>query len=152
MPKYYRKRAVYTNRDKYSICHTPINGNIPSGTTTTVKIVPETTVQGMRKVKHLEISMQGPEETADGMWWAIVYVPAGTTPAGLNLTTGGELYSPSQFVMNCGVCDFSAGPTVLRSRLSRNLNAGDAIYLLLRPAASTQVAFSAVVSYAITLQ
>ena len=43
------------------------------------------------------------------------------------------MYEPNQFVMNCGVVDPSAGPIRMSSPISRNLNDGDKITLLIRP-------------------
>ena len=47
------------------------------------------------------------------MWWAIVYVPQGTTVGSINVTTSASatgMYEPNQFVMNCGIADPTAGP------------------------------------------
>jgi len=41
------------------------------------------------------------------------------------------MYEPNQYVMNCGVVDPNAGPTRFSSRISRNLNSGDRLYLVL---------------------
>ena len=90
------------------------------------------------------------------LFWALVYVPQGTTAGALNIATAGatpgSMYEPNQFVMNCGVVDPSAGPIRMSSPISRNLNDGDKITLLIRPTldgAATTV--SLVVRYAITL-
>ena len=148
MAPYKRRVRFVGKRDKYSVEQTAINANVAAGQTTTVAVVPGIATQGVRKVKHLTISLQSPSD-ADGVWWALVYVPAGTTASGLNLTTGGPLYEPNQYVMNCGVIDFSSGPTRVSSRVSRNLQSGDQIFLLLQPAASTTLALSGVVRYAV---
>ena len=75
-------------------------------------------------------------ETNNGaFYWALVYVPQGTTPGNLavNIITGTTgMYEPNQFVMNCGVVDPEAGPIRFTSPVSRNLNDGDAIYLLVK--------------------
>jgi hypothetical protein len=147
MVKYYR-RKVYRPRDKYSVEQSAINADISAGQTTTVVVVPGVATQGVRKVKHLTVSMQSPS-AADGVWWALVYVPAGTSPSAFNLTTGGPLYEPNQYVLNCGVVDFSSGPTRISSPVSRNLHSGDQIALLVQPAASTTLALSGLVRYAI---
>ena len=63
------------------------------------------------------------------------------------------MYEPNQFVMNCGVVDPSAGPIRFTSPVSRNLNDGDSIYLLIRNTlADFALQYQAVVRYAITLQ
>ena len=70
-------------------------------------------------------------------------------------TTGlTPMYEPNQFVMNCGVIEANAGPIRFYSPIARNLNDGDAIYLLVKntkPVADT-VNFSSCTRYAITLQ
>lgn len=111
----------------------------------------------MRKVKHLTITLtpttEGTSNSAQPIKWALVYVPAGTTPTPLNDT--GSLYEPNQFVMNCGVADGNAGPIRIFSRLSRNLNSGDGIALILRRtpgATGASAPYLSIVSYAITLQ
>ena len=150
MVKFYKK-SYRGSRDKYSIEQTSINANVAAGQTTSVPIVPPIAEQGVRKVKHLTCSFQSPT-TTDGCWWALVYVPAGTTPGGINLTTGQPLYEPNQYVMNCGVMDFTAGPTRVSTRISRNLHSGDSIYLLLFPVGSSTspaLAFSGIVRYAV---
>ena len=71
------------------------------------------------------------------LFWALVYVPQGTTAGALNVATAGatpsSMYEPNQFVMNCGVIDPTAGPIRIYSPISRNLNDGDKISLLIRP-------------------
>jgi len=53
--------------------------------------------------------------------------------------------------MNSGLVDPNAGPVRFSSRISRNLNSGDRIYLVveLQPA---NIAVKGVVRYAVTLQ
>ena len=144
--KYYKKRV---NKDHYSVEQTVVNASIQPATTTTVVVVPDSAVQGVRKVKHLTISCQSPTDV-DGVWWALVYCPEGMVPSALNLTTGQSLYEPNQYVMNCGVFDFTSGPVRVSSRVSRNLHSGDRIYLLLYPAGGTPLAISGIVRYAIS--
>ena len=80
----------------------------------------------------------------------------GQLQGALNIATAGatpgSMYEPNQFVMNCGVIDPTAGPIRIYSPISRNLNDGDKISLLIRPTldgAATIV--SLCVRYAITL-
>ena len=118
----------------------------------------------------------GGSSAESNLFWALVYVPQGTTagstqhrncrgnpdagggrwikrrkqpllgarvcPSGdncraLNIATAGatpgSMYEPNQFVMNCGVIDPTAGPIRIYSPISRNLNDGDKISLLIRP-------------------
>ena len=109
----------------------------------------------MRKIKHLTVSVAS--ETNNGaFYWALVYVPQGTTPGNLavNIITGTTgMYEPNQFVMNCGVVDPEAGPIRFTSPVSRNLNDGDAIYLLVKNTnVDGPITYNAVVRYAIILQ
>ena len=84
----------------------------PPATTTTIEVVPATTIEGMRKVKHLTVNATVQGES-DSFYWALVYVPQGTVPGAINFvttTSSPGMYEPNQFVMNCGVVDGTAGP------------------------------------------
>ena len=148
----YKKRRVYStkSRDKYSVeqdCGTMgVNAAGDGG----VVIVPPTTIQGMRKVKHITISMAMTQTPNVYCFWAIVYVPAGTTPSTIAID-GGAMYEPNQYVMNCGVFDFDGGPLRVSSPVSRNLNSGDSVYLVIKTSANI-TGFRYVSRYAITLQ
>jgi len=150
------KRARYAKRDKYSIQQKAVE--FVSGTedtTAKVEIVPGSDVEGMRKIKHLTVSLTT-EQDLGAFYWAIVYVPQGTAPADINVGSTGltPMYEPNQFVMNCGVVEANAGPIRFHSPISRNLNDGDAIYLLVKntKAAEGTVNFSSCTRYAISLQ
>jgi len=150
------KRARYAKRDKYSIQQKAVEFVTGSEDATgKVEIVPGSDVEGMRKIKHLTVSVTT-EQDLGAFYWAIVYVPQGTTPGNLtvNIGTGTTgMYEPNQFVMNCGVVDPTAGPIRFSSPVSRNLNDGDSIYLCVRNTNNDQpVTYNAVVRYAITLQ
>ena len=160
MPYYRRaaKRPRYGKRDKYSIQQKGAVAAVAANRTSAVDIVPATTTEGMRKVKHLTVNLTqiATSNAESNLFWALVYVPQGTTAGALNIATAGatpgSMYEPNQFVMNCGVVDPSAGPIRMSSPISRNLNDGDKITLLIRPTldgAATTV--SLVVRYAITL-
>ena len=146
--RYYRRG----NRDKYSVEQT-------AGTVTTntagnggVVVVPPATIQGMRKVKHLTITLgSGQSGAASVFYWALVYVPQGTAANTINVDDN-SMYEPNQYVMNCGVCDLDAGPQRIGTPLSRNLNSGDNISLIIYNSSGTAVSFRYVVRYAITLQ
>ena len=91
--------------------------------TAKVEVVPASEIEGMRKVKHLTVSCSAEVDTGS-FYWALVYVPQGTTPGNItvNIVTGtGGMYEPNQFVMNCGVVDPSAGPIRFSSPVARNL-------------------------------
>ena len=145
MPKRYNRRP-YSNKDKYSVEQTTFLtasvanwvGYTDTGLTDTLQtsliVVPSIDSGGMRKVKHLTISLSNAGNDAMPLWWAIQYVPAGYEPQKLRISnTGGgtNLVQANQNVMASGVIDFSAGPTRIYSRLARNLNSGDNIYLVL---------------------
>ena len=143
MPYYRRaaKRPRYGKRDKYSIQQKASVASIAANHTSVVDIVPATTTEGMRKVKHLTCNLTqvvaGGSSAESNLFWALVYVPQGTTAGSLNIATAGatpsSMYEPNQFVMNCGVIDPTAGPIRIYSPISRNLNDGDKISLLIRP-------------------
>ena len=72
--------------------------------TAKVEVVPASEIEGMRKVKHLTVSCSAEVDTGS-FYWALVYVPQGTTPGNItvNIVTGtGGMYELNQFVMNCG--------------------------------------------------
>ena len=157
MPYYRRpyKRARYAKRDKYSVQQKAVEFSTGSDDSTAkVEIVPASEIEGMRKVKHLTVTVAS-ESDAGAFYWAIVYVPQGTTASNLNVNrvTGSTgMYEPNQFVMNCGCIDPAAGPIRFTSPVSRNLNDGDSIYLCVRNTNNTAaVVYNAVVRYAITL-
>lgn len=154
MPKYYKKRYYRgSGRDKYSVEQQAGALEIPANSQAWTIVVPNSAIQGMRKVKHLTISVAHPESQGIGFsYWALVYVPQGTTPNTLNLTGTTGMYEPNQFVMNCGVFDFSAGPVRITSPVSRNLNSGDSIVLIMTNSGSAATNVNYVVKYAITLQ
>ena len=122
-----------------------------AGTTVSAQVVPPTTAEGMRKVKNITVNLSSGGRTGFSYYWAIVYVPEGTSPN--ELQVGGavaSMYEPNQFVMNCGMVDPAAGPIRFFTPLSRNLNSGDSIYLLVRPDAASAPELEGVVRYAIS--
>ena len=126
------KRPSYGGRDKYSIQNKAFSFTIASGTSTSFLVVPATAVEGMRKIKHLTVNLTTGADAIQ-LFWALVYVPQGTPVGQISIGTSAnvEMYEPNQFVMNCGVVDPNAGPIRFSSPISRNLNNGDAIYLVL---------------------
>ena len=157
MPRYYRRRVVSRgSRDKYSVEQQAGVLEIPGSSQAYATVVPDSAIQGMRKVKHLTVSLACDDSsTGNGSpysYWCLVYVPQGTPVSNMNLTGSSGMYEPNQFVMNCGVADFSAGPVRFRSPVSRNLNSGDRIVLLMSNPVTGARQFNYVVRYAITLQ
>ena len=157
MPGYRRRRTWRVRRAaKYSIQQKALQFAAAQGQTTTVAVVPSTVVEGMRKIKHITVNATVQGES-DAFYWAIVYVPQGTTPNAIQISTSATspgMYEPNQFCMNCGVVDGTAGPIRFGSPVARNLNDGDAIYLLVRPIPSQtgmNISVIATVRYAISL-
>ena len=89
---YYRRRGYkrsYGSRDKYSVHQKAFSFTAQASPTTTAQlIVPSSATEGMRKVKHLTVNLT-PIMDQDGgqIWWALVYVPQGTTAGSINLAT-----------------------------------------------------------------
>ena len=109
----------------------------------------------MRKVKHLTVNLT-PILDQDGgqIWWALA-CSSGTTAGSIQLATTAalsDMYEPNQYVMNCGIVDPTAGPIRFSSPISRNLNNGDAIVLLVRHTLGGNMDIRGTCRYAITLQ
>ena len=154
MPKFYRRRFARGPRDKYSVEQSSFINTTNASGDLAIQLIPTLGVGGMRKVKHLTVSLTT-QENQIALYWALVYVPQGTSPSPLSVATAASsaLYEPNQFVMNAGIIDPSAGPIRISTPVSRNLNSGDTIYLIMKAidqAAGTVIA--GVVRYAITLQ
>lgn len=158
MAKFYRKRSFRRgSRDKYSVEN---KGGIATvGSTavnnwyqSTVNIVPATSVEGMRKVKHTTVTLTPYNASSDlgAVCYALVYVPEGYNPNAL-FSSSSSIYEPNQFVMQCGLMDFSAGPIRIHSPISRNLNSGDSIWLVFGVQTVSQP-LHYFCKYAITLQ
>ena len=93
--KYYRKGG-----DKYSVEHKCAQMDMVAAPGQSyVQIVPDTGVEGMRKVKHITISAAANVVNVGALYWALVYVPQGYAPNNLNLTGGASMYEPNQNVM-----------------------------------------------------
>ena len=167
MPRKFRRSYRSSNRDKYSTENTTISppsswiavpSEDPTFMTTdqfNISVVQPTDTQGMRKVKHLTLTFSS-DQNEQTMWYALVYVPQGYSPNNLNIPDWGyaaSLYEPNQYVMSSGVLDFSGGPCRIRCPLSRNLNSGDSIYLVMARRQIQEAARVFInVQYAITLQ
>lgn len=100
--------------------------------------VPATTIQGTRKLKNFTLSFNTNLQVP--VLFALVYVPEGTQPS--DISYGGlvqtdlvpsTLYEPNQNVIMSGTIggpNYSVGR--YKSRLARNLNSGDQIFIVLR--------------------
>lgn len=139
MARFRRSRRYYTKKNKWSIEQKPgfIAGN---GWATTsdpylnrqalIPIVSSTTQEGVRKAKNISVSIATPTAAGNyAFYWALVYVPEGASPN--ELSSSGQLYQPSQYVISSGIVSSEQGKMRLSSRLARNLNQGDSIYLLI---------------------
>lgn len=164
--RYYRRplgrsRYIRAPRNKYSVEQKTFR-LVPSATAVNTlyqvssPVVESVDIQGTRKVKHLTINLTPSNQGGTGtdtigpIYWALVYVPQGTIPGSLALNA--SMYEPNQYVMNCGVVDPSAGPIRFSSPVSRNLNSGDSIYLLIGGVSySATDNYYGTVRYAITL-
>ena len=116
-------------------------------------IVSASTTQGMRTVGNFTITLTSigslsSTDNASPVYWALVYVPQGQTTATLNITDGGSMYEPNQYVIACGVNDPTAGPIRIRSSMKRKLNSGDFISLLMSTS-DIAATYTGTVSYAV---
>lgn len=153
MPRYYRRRyrgyrsgrAKYSNETTYFSTNTidvAAGSTFPAGTDPETHkpwrgytIVGATTVAGTRKVKNFDISLTS-QNLGAPVVGALVYVPEGTLASEMTLGTDpSSLYEPNQNV----ICQFmipangetnSPQITRIRSRLARNLDAGDSIVMI----------------------
>ena len=150
----------YVRREKYSVEQTAAQVVVPAAGAggpgqSGIVVVPATTVQGMRKVKHITVSLAQPGPTTTGptsVYWVLAYVPQGTGVGTVHVGAGTDMYEPNQFVMNAGVSDFDAGPVRITTRVSRNLNSGDQIALILcNPSTTSAIGIDSVCRYAVTL-
>lgn len=145
--RYFRRRTTrhYTVENKF------FSVALTQGQTTTQDIVPATTVEGKRKVAHLTISGSW-GGSAHGILWALMYIPQGFTVPAFNLTSGGSIIEPNQYVMSTGTFDGEAGPMRISTRLTRCLHSGDKIVLLLTPLStgSSPGTINGIVRYAVS--
>lgn len=112
-------------------------------TTYPAAFIPSTNIQGTRKLKNFTLSFNTTIDTP--LLFAIVYVPEGTQPSDLNFGGIAEgdlvpstLYEPNQNVIMSGTLggpNYSVGR--YKSRLARNLNSGDQIFLVIRSVDNT---------------
>lgn len=160
-------RSFRGKKDKYSVERTVFNTVFSAGTVAfqnqTSTMVASTSIQGMRKVKHLAVDIiaDGDNDPAAGsrpFGYVLYYVPHGTTVTPPNWNqVAGDLMPTNQFVISSGTFTTQNNPVRIRSRLSRNLNSGDAIFLTVTNLDDINQNYGPVnihgfVSYAITLQ
>lgn len=134
MARYPKRRVVYKKR-KYNIENRPLSLQVPNTQENgfyqnQVEIVPATLTEGVRQVARMTITLTGREDSnIRPIYWALVYIPEGAITSALfpNNTT---LFNPSNYVLSSGIADPTAGPIRISSRLRKNLNANDRIFLL----------------------
>ena len=113
--------------------------------------IPAATTLGTRKCKNFTLTILikgGVNDVNKPIFFALVFVPEGTSPSALNLgnqlspTESGDTalvstsyYEPNQNVILQGFVD-STQVYRFKTRLARNLNSGDTICLVWRPFAS----------------
>ena len=164
MPRRYRRRystrrpvkPVKYSNETYNVCARisfTANQQINS------LMIPAITAQGMRKCKNFTLRIFW-GNTAP-LLWTLVYLPEGQSPSPMNrgvtvenqTIIAGSTYEPNQNVIMSGLVS-GLQPETFRTRLARNLNAGDAIVLcmcLTDPTiTTTDSEFSANLNYAIT--
>lgn len=101
-------------------------------------LVPTSTVAGIRKVKNFNINFVS--NTTDPLLFAVLYIPEGADTANLTPNINGfnvdgskvfaELFAANQWVIGCG--SIVAGAlNNWKTRMSRNLNNGDSVYMFI---------------------
>lgn len=155
MARYPKRRIIYRRR-KYNIENRPLeiqvsnvieNGFFQNQT----EIVPATLVEGVRQVARMTITLTTNADSNRPIFWALCYIPEGSQTSSLFPTTT-TLFNPSNYVLSSGIADPSAGSIRISSRLKKNLNANDRIFLMTattKPAASDTVILVGLVRYAI---
>lgn len=133
----YRRRRFYKKR-KYNIENRPVTFTSPTTLENgfyqnSIQIVPPSTTEGVRQVARMTITITNQTDKFDAnqgsLFWAIVYIPEGAVTSALFPTTT-VLFQPSNYVLASGISDGSAGPIRISSKLRKNLNANDQIFLL----------------------
>ena len=145
-----RTKANYSRENigfQFALPASVTNGLYQEGTV----IVPASSVQGTRTISKLRVTVNLGDQ-ASYAYWALVYVPQGTTANALFSTSGavnsGSLYEPNQFVMASGVIDPNAGNHDIRSPISRKLHSGDFISLIVGTGVGSQT-ISGLVNYSV---
>jgi hypothetical protein len=123
----------------------------PTHGTVAQVVVASTTAQGVRKVKNPTLRLvMAPPDPATFVLWALIYGPQGFPDTSLKLMVGAQgevpasIFEPNQNVIMSGLLNATGPqePVTYRSRLARNLESGDAIYLLVLNPHDAQVNIS----------
>lgn len=150
MAKTYRRRRYYKKR-KYNIENRTVGFTTPNTLENgfyqnSTQIVPPSTVEGVRQVARMTVTLTGSGTTDTYVYWALIYVPEGLVASAL-FPDSSTLFQPSNYVLASGIADTNAGPIRVSSKLRKNLNANDQIFLL--TATTVQGSFRGLVRYAI---
>ena len=163
----YRRRRAIRSRSVKSVKYSnetycqSVPNTVPVSNwnnTLALNLVPAADTSGMRKAKNFTLSIQYADLTSP-LAFALVYVPEGQQPNTLNraawanqATSPVSLYEPNQNVIMQGLCPLdSNGRLEFKTRLARNLNSGDSIYLLCRTVTdiTTGIDFTCQLNFAI---
>lgn len=164
MVRRYRRR-YYRSKNKYSFQQYISRPLTPTTDSQYFTIISPAEITGKRKAKNFTLTFACNDGTTPGkpIIWALIYVPNGYLPNEINSPqqviddfTSFPIYEPAQNVIMCGLFDPSGNggnQAVRRSRLSRNLNAGDGIAVVYRLTTSSDTTNSFYISstYSITL-
>lgn len=163
MPRRYRRRSyrlmrpVKTTKYSNETTATYVSYRFLPDENYKTTFTPESSVMGTRKVKNFTLSIIA--GTPIPFYFALVYVPEGTTASNLNygktldgnVLTSLSLYEPNQNVILSGIFGGAANQVYrFKSRLARNLNSSDSIQLVCKPVADTteSIALLATLNYA----
>ncbi len=103
----------------------------PVGTTqaeTTIALNGSTENAASFTIKNVTITVEAVTTTQQSVFWALVYVPAGTSTGDINaINSGGTVYETPQYTIAAGSFIAGTDPTPLRifTPLARKLNPGD---------------------------
>jgi len=101
---------------------------------------PTTTYQGPRKAKNFTISLTcndlAEANSAVAIGYVLVYVPYTRSPSTPDWNGPVALYEPSNEMISCGLLNTENSPIRIKSSMSRILNSGDSIHLILTNLAS----------------
>jgi hypothetical protein len=162
MPRHFRRYARSARTLKpVRYANETVSGRaaatIPAAQTVTSVVVVSTGAQGVRKFKNPILRLVTSTTTPlTPILWGLVYCPQGFPTASLTLTIGAAggtptlIFEPNQNVIMSGPLNLSgtAEPVTYRSRLARNLDSGDAIYLLfMNPSSQDIVLMTAFTSF-----
>ena len=127
------KVAKYSN-ETFAFANTMLSSNPGQYL---IVLTKQTDILGTRKAKNFTLSLVVAQDLA--VVFALVFVPQGTNPSAIEIGTeidqgvlvSDSLYDPNQNVILQGVsAGLSSGVTRFKTRLARNLNSGDSIFLI----------------------